>query len=669
MTRSGLTLQFVLLSLICLLGQSHPSIFLLPNAAAGFVSIDDLRARSDSRSQDFLKQLEVAAELDLQLAYIDPTTDFPGRDPVHLRHHNVSYDMAVGVRDRMMRSSLLFLYTGDHRYKNLLLNQIEALLDQDRWPHWCDHAHMQSRPYVDIRTCQISKAIALTYDWLYAYLSPHERAKIVEGIDRRAIQPFWEKNAQKPGWYQHRHNWFTNIYSGMGITAMALGGDHPDTERLLDTIVPAMLAFNDVFGPKGEFNEPPGYSGAIRYSVEFAEAYRYYTQGRTNILKEHPYPAACYWMMYHTVPPQRLMAFGDTPIDAHPRGSEVFAAVASASHDRILQWYYLENFSEIKNTEEFLWFNPELKPKSPEGVLPLGKAYTSYGGGLISRTSWDPKQTACVVYGKAGRETNHDDNDVGQLLIDGEGERLIIDCGKPDPIYPSDYFRDSSQYNYYTRSAKGHNIIVINNQEIISEPNETARGQILSTMFDDEVGSSWHIDLTPVYKNTEEVTRQVGHLFPGLVVVLDRVRLKDTSQIDLRWHTCRTPQLRDLGFYFESNRATAISKIIDLDGDPISLSSGQHAFLEPYHMSRQGDPLVQRHEEFVQVQKRGKHAKLLTIFVVTPKMKSPPRWQQNSSGWKITLPRVSYQVSLEPNRIRLSHNLDNDQNIIFKLEN
>ncbi|GAJ05203.1 unnamed protein product, partial [marine sediment metagenome] len=190
-----------------------------------------------------------------QFPYIDPTTDVEGRSPVHLKHANVSYDMARLVAERLSRSAFLFMYTGEHKYKDLVMRQIEALYDTDRWPMWCDDAHVNIEPHVDIRTCRISMWVALAYNWMYDHLTEEERRYIVDGLDRRAIQPFWQKLEQRPGWYVRRHNWFTNIFGGMGITAMALGDDLPDTKALLDTIVPAMIAFNnDAFGYMGECN-------------------------------------------------------------------------------------------------------------------------------------------------------------------------------------------------------------------------------------------------------------------------------------------------------------------------------------------------------------------------------------------------------------------------------
>ena len=39
--------------------------------------------------------------------------------------------------------------------------------------------------------------------------------------------------------------------------------------------------------------------GAIRFTVEFFEAYRYYTNNRINLLNQKPFPEVCYWMLNH----------------------------------------------------------------------------------------------------------------------------------------------------------------------------------------------------------------------------------------------------------------------------------------------------------------------------------------------------------------------------------
>jgi hypothetical protein len=636
--------------------NEHPSIFLVKEKTMDFTSLEDFdEPEKNDRKAAYIKKLISDTEKDFKVPYIDPTTDVEGRSPVHLKHANVSYDMSILVAGRLSRSAFLFLYTGEQKYKDLVMRQIEALYDTVRWPMWCDQAHVNIEPHLDIRTCRISMWVALAYNWLYDDLTEEERQYIVDGLDRRAIQPFWQKLEQKPGWYIRRHNWFTNIFGGMGITAMALGDDHPDTKALLDTIVPAMIAYNRVFGEMGECNEPPGYSGAVRFQVEFAEAYRYFTGNSRNLLNEKPFPEVCYWMMYHTVPPGRKMAFGDTHADRIGISSNVIAAVAGANHDGILQWYYLNYTREIGSILEFLWYNPEIEPVNPEGKLPLGKAYREYGAGLISRTSWDPVSTHCVVYGKAGREYNHDDNDVGQLLIDAFGERLIIDPGAPSPIYPGDYFRDTTRFNYYSRSSRGHNVLVIGGREMIAEPNHVARGKTTKSWFNDTVGSYWEIDLTPVYGNASRVTRKVAHLFPGIVLVHDQAEIPGINTVDLRWHTINPPELKGLGnFVVKGHKAALTAKVISLDDGKLDFSTGHHEFKPPYHLTRQGDPLVQHYESYVKISTRGKSCSILSLFAITENDGELPIWEETAIGWAISINGGNYSISLQDHVFTLS---------------
>ena len=636
--------------------DEHPSIFLVKEKTRGFTSLEDFdELEKDDRKAAYINKLISDTEKDFQFPYIDPTTDVEGRSPVHLKYANVSYDMSMLVAGRLSRSAFLFLYTGEQKYKDLVMRQIEALYDTILWPMWCDQAHVNIKPHLDIRTCRISMWVALAYNWLYDDLTEEERQYIVDGLDKRAIRPFWQKLEQKPGWYVRRHNWFTNIFGGMGITAMALGDNHPDTKALLDTIVPAMMEYNLDIGKMGECNEPPGYSGAVRFQVEFAEAYRYFTGNSRNLLSESPFPEVSYWMMYHTVPPGRRMAFGDTHADRIGISPRVISAVANANNDGILQWYYLNYTREIASILEFLWYNPEIEPVSPEGKLPLGKEYKEYGASLISRTSWDPASTHCVVYGKAGREYNHDDNDVGQLLIDAFGERLIIDPGAPSPIYPRDYFRDTTQFNYYSRSSRGHNVLVIGNREMTAEPNHLARGKTTRTWFNDRRGSYWEIDLTPVYGNASRVTRKVAHLFPGIVLVYDHAELPGINTVDLRWHTINPPEIKGSGnFEVLGDKAALAAKVISLGESRLNFTTGHHEYKPPYNLTRQGDPLVQHYEPYIKISTKGKSCSILTLFAIAENNGALPSWEETASGWTIRVGGKDYIISEKDGVFRLS---------------
>ena len=111
-----------------------------------------------------------------------------------------------------------------------------------------------------------------------------------------------------------------------------------------------------------------------------------------------------------------------------------FAAVAAALRDPILQWFYLQYADGVlpghrKLALEVLFYDATLPAESPDGHLPLGRAYHAEAKLISSRSSWDPVSCTSAVYSKAGREDNHGHPDWGQVCIDGAGERLIDDLG------------------------------------------------------------------------------------------------------------------------------------------------------------------------------------------------------------------------------------------------
>ncbi|MFT7161353.1 MAG: hypothetical protein ACI9GZ_002533, partial [Bacteroidia bacterium] len=121
--------------------DTHPSIFLVRNKTEGFSSVVGLKNIKIGSHQEVLWQDLLSKSIkDFDVPYLDPTVDFEGRSPVHLKHANVSYDMERGLTERLSRSSLLFAITKEAKYKDLVMRQVYALKDTTLWPMWCDQA-------------------------------------------------------------------------------------------------------------------------------------------------------------------------------------------------------------------------------------------------------------------------------------------------------------------------------------------------------------------------------------------------------------------------------------------------------------------------------------------------------------------------------------------------
>jgi hypothetical protein len=312
------------------------------------------------------------------------------------------------------------LLTEDARYRSTALEQMWALFDESVWPDWIDQAHIRFGYSADLRTGMLSQDVAIGFDWLYPYLSDTERERIMEGLNRRGIQPFLTSMEQDPWWAHELNNWFTVIVGGLGIAGMALGDAHPRSQELIDLSLNPMRDYLSIYGRGGEFNESIAYSNATRIPVTYFFAYYYHIRGGNNALAEHPFPQTGEWTVYSTLPPGRYSDFGDGWVGPPPQ-VEYMTAIAAASRNPVLQGFSKRFLEASSNPFLLLWFDPDLKADSPEGILPRGRAFCDNGAQLFSRSDWDPERAEMIVYGKAKRDHNHEHNDVGQLCIDARG--------------------------------------------------------------------------------------------------------------------------------------------------------------------------------------------------------------------------------------------------------
>ncbi|MEZ5276521.1 MAG: heparinase II/III family protein [Opitutaceae bacterium] len=605
----------------------RPHIALTAEKTGSLRSVDEVReATREGTGRDLWQGILSRAEADLNRPPITPWSEFPERELIHARHGNADWTACFAAGQRVLRGALVHLVTGDVRFRDLSLRQIASLFDPEDWPMWCDQAHLhQGSPPVDLRTGMLCHDLALAYDWLHPSLTDSERRFIIEGIDRRGIQPYLARLPGNPFWLNETHNWTTCIVGGLGIAGMALGDDHPDSQRLVAIAEPIMAKCLEAYGPEGEFNESVGYAGAIQLLVNYYLARRYQTGDRDNRLGQAPFPQACHWVMRFTNPPGHYLPFGDAHLRM-PVAAQSFAAVAAATRDRVLQWFFATHYQAEQvlrhDCRGFLLFDDTLEPEPPGPEFPLGRAYHAYGQCISSRTDWNPHTTACVVAGKAGREHNHAHNDVGQVVIDGHGEPLIVDLGSC--LYPSAELWDE-RHRFYNFSGFGHNIPMIGDRELRMTPD--AQGRILDASFNRKTGASWTIDSTAAYEDVRSVTRTVVHLFPGIVAVLDLVELKRPEKVVLRWHTVdRCSPDPDGAFLVKGEIARLAGRVINLNRREIRIRRGEHAYKAPYDRNRLGELQVQKNESFIETESTDQTVRLLSLFAIFGPDATPSAW-------------------------------------------
>jgi len=579
------------------------------------------------------------------------------------QQNNPDYTICKAAGQRILRNALAMLLTEEEVYKKTALDQIAALLDESVWPDWIDQAHIRFGHPADLRTGMLSQDVGIGFDWLYPFLSTNERREIVEGLDRRGIQPFFESVAQDAWWLKDLNNWYTVIIGGLGIAGMALGEEHPRSEELVHFSLPMMERYLEIYGKEGEFNESIAYSNATRIPVTYFQAYSYHNYSGKNPLAKRPFPQTGEWTVYSTLPPGRYAAFGDGWIGAPPE-VEFMTAIASATRDPVLQGFCRRHLEANSNPFLLLWHDPDVDAADPGERLSLGRVFKDNGAQVFSRSDWDLEKPEMIVYGKAKRDHNHAHNDVGQLCIDTLGKRMIVDLGSPS-AYPADFF-DENRWQYYNASILGHNVPMFGGREQRSPSHKrgvkmdidfsAVSGRYLQTKFDDAVGSYWQMDLSAAYEGVVSVKRTVVHLLPGVAVVLDEGELKHSEEISLRWHTISAAKPDSEGaFRVEDGKNGLACHVSVLRGNVLGHELKRHKYVEPFHKDRTGVLLEQRHEPYVETLLNDDRYRVLTLFASSENNLPVNRWEQDGDGWRIRCQNCDIRVEVKRNQLIVSN--------------
>jgi len=632
----------------------RPHLLITAEKVSGLRSLAELRESVESgHGRTLWEDLKTRANADLEA------------DPIAGATRN--FTVVNATVKRVLRHALAFLITERKCYLHAALAQIEATFDRTLWRNWhdaCDD-HPASLP-ADLRVGQLCLGFGLAYDWLHASLTPEERGRVVAGMDRCGIQPFLQTVAEGHVQVRVLGNWLGCMVGGVGIAAMAMGEDHPASERIIELATERLRPYLGAFGPEGEWIESVQYaSSAAMHLVAFFSTFRYWSTVHAsgtddNIIGTHPLPQFCRWMMYMTLPHAREALLGNASRPARPRriGLSHVPAVAAAACDGVLQWYYLNNLFPSEETQEMrdyalelVWYDHTLKPVDPEGRLPHGRALSANTMCVSSRTNWNPRTTPCVVYGKGGAAYEpHGHHDAAQVCIDGYGQPLIIDLGGYDP-----FCTGSGRETFF--HVRGHNILMFDGQDMpVDRPTMRAtydqpecrdtpplRARFVASQFDDDRGGYWVLDTTELYEGAREVRRAVVHLNPGVVAVLDTASLQEPRDVSLRWHTADsacTPDA-DGGFLVRAGKGVHLaSRVARLDDTALGVARGEH--------EESGDG-------YIEASLHAARCVLLSVFCVFGPGTAPERWEGSNGSWFIRTPKGPVDVKVTSEELSVGY--------------
>lgn len=439
---------------------------------------------------------------------------------------------------RLFFLSYSYRTTGDARYLQRAEKEMLAIAAFSDWnpPHFLDVAEM-------------TMAMAIGYDWLYAELPPASKAIIKEAIIKKGLEPSLDPKNNR-NWLDAEHNWNQVCHSGMTYGALAIYEDQPElAKQIINRSINHVPSSMKDFGPDGAYPEGYGYWGyGTSFNVLLISALDK-AFGKDYGLSEKPgFLKTPGYLENMTGPSGRSFNYSDAGGGGGLQPAMFWFAQKNADPSQL----WVER-GRLINEDAKRYINDRLLPAAllwgagtsldniapPKSTMWVGKGKNPVA---LMRTSWT--DTTAIFVGMKGGSPgiNHAHMDIGSFVMEAAGVRWAMDFGMQD--YESleskgmNIFgrtQDAQRWTIFRYVNQAHNTLTVNNQL-----QRVAGSAPLTSYSSDKNFMNAVTDMTEVYKGAlTKATRGVAIVDQQYVVVQDELQATDTVTT-IRW-TMVTP--------------------------------------------------------------------------------------------------------------------------------
>lgn len=461
----------------------------------------------------------------------------------------------------LLREAFIYAITEDKARGAAAHAELLKVLGEKNWDVFVEDGHLRLG---FLRTGNLTRQVALAYDWIYDLLSPEERTETLNQIAEKGCVPIirglngmrhpetvkgWNFAPEHQQEYELRdmrrwptilgHNNFRAVMSGgLALGIFALEGHDSRTDEWKEILLDSFDRFTRLYQPDGSYDEGVAYCNyATEFLIYLMEVVHRKTGldlfGSANFTGVMHFNLATY--LPHRLRPNGSVNFGDA---GNSLRSDVGYWIARQSRDGLAQ-YIADNFHDGHTLFSLIWYDPSVKPEPPvnQRLIKLDLDW------IIARTGYEMDDL--VVALRSGPPANHEHADRNSLILKYAGEILFS-----DPYRPTYHHRDPG---WFLRTAPAHNTVLIDGH---GHPyHDGSEGTNESKAFAKIVRSGerqgyvfWASDATSAYAlgdpDVESVTRivLVFYQIPALVVV-DKLQKKSIPAIfAARWHVENTDE-------------------------------------------------------------------------------------------------------------------------------
>lgn len=395
---------------------------------------------------------------------------------------------------------------------------------------------------------EMTMAVAIGYDWLYADLSEQSRATIKAAILKKGLEP--SLDSKYNSWLKASHNWNQVCNAGMTYGALAIYEDQPAlAKQIINRAIESIALPMGDYAPNGAYPEGYGYWGyGTSFNVMFLNAVEKAYGTDFGLSAKPGFLETADFMENMTGPSGNAFNFSDSGL-----GGELQPAMfwfAQKRKEPSLLWVERTRLMNeamkrhIKNRllpGAILWSNgigiSAIQP--PKATMWVGMGKTPVA---LMRTTWTDPNAIYVAMKGGTPSTNHAHMDIGSFVMEADGVRWAMDFGMQN--YESleskkvDLWngkQDSQRWQVFRYNNFVHNTLTVNDQL------QQVAGKAPITSFSTSPAFMNTItDLSGVYEGSlAKANRGIAIINKEYVEVRDELETA-SSEATVRW-TLLTP--------------------------------------------------------------------------------------------------------------------------------
>ncbi|MFP5041235.1 heparinase II/III family protein [Parasediminibacterium sp. JCM 36343] len=432
---------------------------------------------------------------------------------------------------RIFFLSYAWRITHDRKY----FNRCEAeMLAMSKFSDW-NPSH-----FLDV--AEMTMAVSIGYDWLYADLSQASREAISKAIIAKGIEP--SLDTKYNGWMRNYNNWNQVCNAGITFGALAVYEQQPTLSvQLIARAFKSIQIPMKAYVPDGTY--PEGYmywAYGTSFNVFFVDALQnlFGTDYGLSAAPGFGKTASFYENM---LGPTRLsFNYSDASNGANGLEPAMFW-FANQFKDPTLLWQERDNLMKLSPKDTRNRFLPAAmlwgKGIDPEKILPPSNKIwdgKSENPVALMRTSWQNPSAIYVGLKGGSPSASHGHMDVGSFVMDADGVRWSMDLGMQE--YESleskgvklwDMGQDAERWQVFRYNNLAHSTLAVNNGFQLVKGNAKFISHSSDSMF-----MSAALDMSSLYKGLAKAQRGIAIIDKQYVSVRDELETGD-SACTIRW--------------------------------------------------------------------------------------------------------------------------------------